>query len=270
MSERLSSSITQGADPNEERSTSPERINPDGRKRTDQLSGENMLTRDYEAPDRLAYDRCLHFTGSDSLPCLPTAALTSNFRETEDAKSETFSLLSVLVDALPKGLIVLSINQAIVYWNQNARRLCQKLSASQRYWTPLPTVIAELCQELATADMTHHEPMLLDYQTPERAAFRLTASWLSKGSNGEMSPLLNQQSYILITVEDRDEVLQQDIQVEQKKFQLTNREAEVWLLLRQEYSYQAIATKLHISLNTVKTHIRNIHAKRHPYQSLPA
>jgi DNA-binding CsgD family transcriptional regulator len=65
-------------------------------------------------------------------------------------------------------------------------------------------------------------------------------------------------------------VLQQDIQAEQKRFHLTNREAEVWLLLKREYSYQAIATTLHISLNTVKTHIRNIHAKRHPYQSLPA
>lgn len=228
-----------------------------------------MLTRDYEAPDRLAYSRHLHSTSSDNAPCLATAALTSNFQGTRDARTEESSLLSVLVDALPKGLIVLSIDQAIVYWNQNARRLCQKLSASQRYWTLLPTMIAELCQEVAASGMTH-EPLLLDYQTPERAAFRLTASWLPKGSNGESSPLMSQQAYILVTVEDRDEVLQQDIQVEQKKFQLTNREAEVWLLLRQEYSYQAIAKTLHISLNTVKTHIRNIHAKRHPYQSLPA
>ena len=133
----------------------------------------------------------------------------------------------------------------------------------------LPTIVTELCGQMVEAKIAH-EPVLLDYQTPDCCSFRLTACWLIGGIRGEVSLSHSQQTYMLITIEDRDEVLRQDIQLEQRKFHLTNREAEVWLLLKQEYSYQAIATALHISLNTVKTHIRNIHAKRHPYQSLPA
>lgn len=178
-------------------------------------------------------------------------------------------LLSVLVDMLPKGLIVLSLDRDIVYWNQSAKRLCQRLSSSQRYWTELPTIAAELCDQVVEAKVTT-EPVLVEYQTPDDQSFRLTACWLAASMGDRVSAALRHQTYILVTVEDRDEVLQQDIQAEQKKFHLTNREAEIWLLLKREYSYQAIASALHISLNTVKTHVRNIHAKRHPYQSLPA
>jgi DNA-binding CsgD family transcriptional regulator len=178
-------------------------------------------------------------------------------------------LLSALVDTLPKGLLVLSIDRTIVYWNQTAKRLCQTLPSSQRYQTTLPTVVAELWKQVVEAESAT-EPVVLEYQTLDDRSFRLTACWLTAGTSDHLNAAFSNQTYILITLEDRDEVLQQDIQAEQKKFHLTNREAEVWLLLKREYSYQAIATTLHISLNTVKTHIRNIHAKRHPYQSLPA
>lgn len=179
------------------------------------------------------------------------------------------TLLSVLVDTIPKGLLVLSIERTIVYWNQTAKRLCQMLPSSQRCQTTLPTAVAELWKQVVEAEAVT-EPVVLEYETPDDRSFRLTACWLTTGVSDHLIAGFSNQTYILVTLEDRDEVLQQDIQAEQRKFHLTNREAEVWLLLKREYSYQAIATTLHISLNTVKTHIRNIHAKRHPYQSLPA
>lgn len=43
---------------------------------------------------------------------------------------------------------------------------------------------------------------------------------------------------------------------------LTSREAEVWLLRQANYSCREIAAELYISLNTVKKHMKNIHAKR--------
>jgi DNA-binding CsgD family transcriptional regulator len=49
-------------------------------------------------------------------------------------------------------------------------------------------------------------------------------------------------------------------------YDLTEREAEICLLLRKEYTYQEIAKVLQISLNTVKTHVKNIYAKRRSYQ----
>ena len=248
-----------------------------------------MLTRDYEAPNRLPYSVPSHSNPAYSSPAYSSPAYSSpahssllHSRAVSSASPfittialdrtsavDASSLLGALLEALPKGLIVLSQERAIVYWNQAARRLCQKLSETQRYWSLLPTVVTELCGQMGEAE-TAHEPALLDYQTPDCCSFRLTACWLLDGMGDEVNLAHHPQIHRLITIEDKDEVLRQDIQLEQQKFHLTNREAEVWLLLKREYSYQAIATALHISLNTVKTHIRNIHAKRHPYQSLPA
>jgi DNA-binding CsgD family transcriptional regulator len=232
-----------------------------------------MLTRDYEAPSRSSYIRPSHSSVSHSreittAPFIAPSAPQINAPNLNSAL-DTSLLLSALVEALPKGLIVLSTDRTIVYWNQTARRLCQKLSSTQRHSTLLPTIVSDLCRQMEETSTTH-EPILLEYETPDCCSFRLSASWLAGAVSNEVNLALNQQAYLLVSIEDRDEILRQDIQLEQKKFHLTNREAEVWLLLKREYSYQAIATTLHISLNTVKTHIRNIHAKRHPYQSLPA
>jgi DNA-binding CsgD family transcriptional regulator len=221
-----------------------------------------MLPRNCKS-DRRPYSLPTCIRESSPAPYLVTTPAIGS----TDLPSST--LLSVLVDTLPKGLLVLSIERTIVYWNQTAKRLCQTLPSSQRYQTTLPLVVAELWKEVVEADSAT-EPVLLEYQTPDDRSFRLTACWLTASASDHLSAAFSNQTYILVTLEDRDEVLQQDIQAEQKKFHLTNREAEVWLLLKREYSYQAIATTLHISLNTVKTHIRNIHTKRHPYQSLPA
>ncbi|XHX75972.1 MAG: LuxR C-terminal-related transcriptional regulator [Stenomitos frigidus ULC029] len=221
-----------------------------------------MLIHDHEAPDRLPYSLPPY---SKTVSPAPRLLATPAF----DSSVESLSLFSVLVDALPNGLIVLSPDHDIIYWNQNAKRLCQKLSSTQRHLTLLPTIVAELGEQVVEAG-TATETIFLEYQTPDERSFRLTARWLRTGTDDFLNAALSHQIYILVTIEDRDEVFQQDIQAEQKKFHLTNREAEVWLLLKREYSYQAIATTLHISLNTVKTHIRNIHTKRHPYQSLSA
>ena len=227
-----------------------------------------MLTRDYEAPNRLPYNIPSHSHPSHSSALTPSPFISAIAPDLTSALDSS-SLLSALVEALPKGLIVLSTDRTIVYWNQNARRLCQELASTQRYRTMLPTIVTELCGQMVEAK-TAEAPLLVDCQTPDGCSFRLTACWLLGTMSDTVALACNQQAYVLITIDNQDELLRQDIQLEQKKFQLTNREAEVWLLLKQEYSYQAIATALHISLNTVKTHIRNIHAKRHPYQSMPA
>ncbi|PZV08819.1 MAG: hypothetical protein DCF22_19610 [Leptolyngbya sp.] len=74
------------------------------------------------------------------------------------------------------------------------------------------------------------------------------------------------RSLIAVFLENCDEVLREDLRVQQKKYDLTERESEIWLLLRKEHSYQEIADTLQISLNTVKTHVKNIYAKRRSCQ----
>jgi len=40
------------------------------------------------------------------------------------------------------------------------------------------------------------------------------------------------------------------------------RREDVWLLRRANHSYEEIAAKLYIAVNTVKRHLKSIHAKR--------
>lgn len=46
-----------------------------------------------------------------------------------------------------------------------------------------------------------------------------------------------------------------------RDFHLTRREHEVFNLLKQDYSYHDISERLHISLNTIKTHTSSIYSK---------
>lgn len=61
------------------------------------------------------------------------------------------------------------------------------------------------------------------------------------------------------------EPLYTDIQADVQKYGLTCREAEVWFLHRNKYSYKEIADKLFVTINTVKKHMKNIYAKHYTY-----
>ncbi len=53
-----------------------------------------------------------------------------------------------------------------------------------------------------------------------------------------------------------------------QKHGLTSREQDIWLLYRANYSYKQIAEELNISRNTLKKHMKNIHAKLHKLHGL--
>ncbi|MCG8367134.1 MAG: LuxR C-terminal-related transcriptional regulator [Pseudanabaenales cyanobacterium] len=82
---------------------------------------------------------------------------------------------------------------------------------------------------------------------------RIRARWLQLDEND--------QPLILITLEDPHRAIQSLTITEVKRYGLTPREAEIWLLRQANCSYKEIATELFISLNTVKKHLKNIHTK---------
>ena len=69
----------------------------------------------------------------------------------------------------------------------------------------------------------------------------------------------------MILLEDRNATQAEELRIEQKKYDLTERETQIMNLLLKAYSYQDIAEILHISLNTVKFHIKNINSKKRIY-----
>lgn len=67
---------------------------------------------------------------------------------------------------------------------------------------------------------------------------------------------------MLIIIEDRHQSLQNLVKLDTYKYGLTRSEEKVWLLPTAKYTYKQITATLCITLNTVKKHMKNIHAKR--------
>jgi len=84
--------------------------------------------------------------------------------------------------------------------------------------------------------------------------YRIRTRWLN------LSP--DERLFLLVTLEDRHQAAENIAIAEVKKYGLSPREAEVWLLRRANHSYKEIAGKLHIRCNTVKRHMKNIYAKQ--------
>jgi DNA-binding CsgD family transcriptional regulator len=167
----------------------------------------------------------------------------------------------ILASSLPQGVMVISRHLRPVYQNQQAHQLCQILS-DKNYRAVLPLVVVEICQKLLNDNKLSDRPVTIEHQTANGKMIRVRASWLTPPAGGEAGAIVRDRQYILVFLENRDEILQEELQFEQKKYHLTEREMEIWTLLRQDRSYQEIAATLHISLNTVKTHVKNIYAKK--------
>ena len=157
----------------------------------------------------------------------------------------------VLLESMPLGVLVLTPSLQVVYSNEKAKDFCDRLQDSDP--RDVPIAVLELCQRLIQEKPALLEPLILEYQGELSQFFRLQARWLNLASS---------QPLVLVLLEDCQESLRTELEIEQDKYDLTDREAEIWFLLRQKYSYQDISDLLKISLNTVKTHVKNIYAKR--------
>jgi len=170
-----------------------------------------------------------------------------------------------LAESLREGVMVISRHVKPIYMNQQAKEISQKLSVGDRHLSILPLEISEICYRLIKQGIGDQQSIVTECFTAEQQTIRIRASWVNLDSAHANLPASENQ-HILIFLENRYQILQEDLQFEQKKYQLTDREIEIWSLLRQEYSYQDIAEKLHITLNTVKTHVKNIYAKKRWHQ----
>ncbi|MBD1862971.1 MULTISPECIES: LuxR C-terminal-related transcriptional regulator [Trichocoleus] len=175
-------------------------------------------------------------------------------------------LWSTLLEALPQGVVVLSRNMQPLYLNERANHLCQLLASGDRQPASPPLVISEIGHRLLKNASSTKQPLVVERQTPQGHLIRIRASWLQVNPTDGVASSANDSQYILVILENCTEVLREELQIEQKRYDLTERETEIWMLLRQEYSYQEIAKTLRISLNTVKTHVKNVYAKKRSCQ----
>jgi DNA-binding CsgD family transcriptional regulator len=162
-----------------------------------------------------------------------------------------------VLEGLPIGILILSAPGNLVFANGYAEQICrllqtqsQRLPASSTQFLPQP--IWRMYQAVnESRELFPERSVIIEDTIPLNSSMtvQVRARWLE----------LEIDSYILVMLEAQSQA--QSI-TEAQAFKLTDRETEVWLLRRAGYPYKAIAAQLRITLNTVKKHIKNIHAKR--------
>lgn len=166
------------------------------------------------------------------------------------------ALLQEAIECFMDGILLLTPTGDWVHGNSYARQVCHQLTQSLEQLHRVPEQIWPICEALMKTHPRSRSAAVVEAEiiTPHFNTIRVRASWLAV-ENSE-APLL------LVTLEDRQQSIQNKAIAEVEQYRLTPREAEVWLLYQDNYSYKEIATKLYITINTVKRHMKSIHAKR--------
>ncbi|MFW9264913.1 helix-turn-helix transcriptional regulator [Nostoc sp. CALU 546] len=175
-----------------------------------------------------------------------------------DSKRADF--LQEVIEGLEDGILILSQAGEVVHTNASAHRLCCQFNQDNCNDNFVPQVIWELCKSLLSSRYLFSDKLIIlsdEIVLDKSNVFRVRVRLLDL--DGFEVPCL------LVTIENQYESLKSLAITEVKKFDLTPREAEIWFLYRNNYSYKEIATKLYITINTVKKHMKNIHTKRQAY-----
>ncbi|MEH2326677.1 MAG: helix-turn-helix transcriptional regulator [Nostoc sp.] len=172
-----------------------------------------------------------------------------------DSKRADF--LQEVIEGLEDGILILSQTGEVVHANASARRVCCQFNQGNFNPNFVPPVIWNLCESLFNSRYLFSDRLLIlsdEIVLDKSNIFRIRVRLLDL--EGFEVPCL------LVTIENQYESVKNVALTEVKKFDLTPREAEIWFLYRSNYSYKEIATKLYITINTVKKHMKNIHTKR--------
>lgn len=165
-------------------------------------------------------------------------------------------LLQAVIESFVDGILILTSEGELLHTNECAREMCRQLGLDSLE-DKIPTEILRVCKSLIESrELFPSERIFMEVEVEKSKAvkLRIRAQWLhSDGS---------EKDYIIITLEDCYEASQNIAIADAKKYGLTEREAQVWLLRRANFSYKEIAKHLYITINTVKKHLKNIYAKQ--------
>jgi len=171
------------------------------------------------------------------------------------AEAQTGTILQAILESLD-GILVLTTQGEWVNANRFARQICQQLQPGQMASKTIPAEIWKICQSLIESRelFPDHELILCDeIITHDALTLRVRVRWLH---------LETVEPCLLVTLEDHQKSIHNMAIAEAHKYGLTPSETKVWLLYRGDCSYKKIAETLYITPNTVKKHMKSIHAKR--------
>jgi DNA-binding CsgD family transcriptional regulator len=212
-----------------------------------------------------AYLKTVVKISSCHMIALPKVLTKNETKSQQTEKSLSYniqkaSFLQEVIEGLQDGILILSENSRLIYASQSAYRILCQIKQENSSPAFIPSVIWNICENLL--EQRNHSSDKSIFLSSEivldrSKIFRVRVRWIDLGKIG--------RSGFLITIENKCESLKNVVIAEIKKYNLTPREAEIWCLYRAKFSYKEIAMKLYITVNTVKKHMKNIHAKRQSY-----
>lgn len=181
----------------------------------------------------------------------------SKFSPLNTQKSALPTLPQEVIEDLIDGILIITEHKEIIYANETARRVLRELNQDKIRADLIPKEIWHMCQSLIQSRSlfpSQHWLIESEIITGNSTTLHIRVRWLKIDSID--------QNCILINLEDPYQAIKNLAVEEAQRFGITRREKEVWLLHRAHYTYKQIASELCITPNTVKKHMKNIHAKQ--------
>jgi DNA-binding CsgD family transcriptional regulator len=165
-------------------------------------------------------------------------------------------LLQAVIEGFVDGIMILTPEIKLLHINEYASRICNYFASGINTQQLIPEEISNICLSLVESREIFPESNIFMEHEVEKSSkkFRIRARWLEIDDNFN--------SHIIITLEDCNFANQSVAIQDAKKYGLTERETQVWLLRKANLSYKEIAARLYITINTVKKHLKSIYAKQ--------
>jgi DNA-binding CsgD family transcriptional regulator len=149
------------------------------------------------------------------------------------------------------GAMILTKNGDLVVFNHHASQICHQLTCQfSKTLSHVPQQIWQCCQAILGNPLQSIED---EIKIDQSNAIRIRVSWLPAK--------YVDQPHLLVTLEDQRKSAKQRADTEARKYDLTAREAQIWILKRIGCSDKSIAMRLYIATNTVKKHVKSIRGK---------
>lgn len=160
-----------------------------------------------------------------------------------------------ILDGLQDSILIFTEFGELVHANANAYNIYRQVAQNRENAKTLLNFVHGLCKSLVEYSLLEDKLVISDEIVLNSSEIlRVRVRWLHMDKYDFR--------YLLVTIENRYESIKNVAIAEAKKFDLTQRETEIWCLYRGHFTYKQISEQLYISLNTVKKHMKNIHAKR--------
>lgn len=158
---------------------------------------------------------------------------------------------------LTDGVLIITEDKKVIFANECASRILRQVNLDRENSEPLPREISYLCNSLTDIRRMfpgQHWLMTTKICISSAVTFNVHARYMKLDTLGKYC--------IVLVLKDHYQLIKTIAIEEARKYNLTDRETEIWLLQRANYTYKQIASELFIAPNTVKKHMQNIHLKK--------